>query len=112
MLSRLWERVWDVRESDWSEPASHLHVPFCLRCGATWRHRVKVWFQSRRMKWRQEAQAQKDKDKEAGEKPSGGAPAADGEPEEQGPARPPRAGGEREQRPRVTGHGPQRHGAD
>ena len=32
------------------------------------------------MKWRhsKEAQAQKDKDKEAGEKPSGGAPAADG----------------------------------
>ena len=88
ILSRLWERVWDARESDWSEPASHLHVPFCLpvRLGAS---QVKVWFQNRRMKWRhsKEAQAQKDKDKEAGEKPSGGAPAADGEPEERSPSR-------------------------
>jgi len=88
MFSRLWERVWDARESDWSELASHLHVPFCLpvRLGAS---QVKVWFQNRRMKWRhsKEAQAQKDKDKEAGEKPSGGAPAPDGEPEERSPSR-------------------------
>lgn len=88
MFSSLWERVWDARESDWSELASHLHVPFCLpvRLGAS---QVKVWFQNRRMKWRhsKEAQAQKDKDKEAGEKPSGGAPAPDGEPEERSPSR-------------------------
>lgn len=88
MFSRLWERVWDAREPDWSELASHLHVPFCLpvRLGAS---QVKVWFQNRRMKWRhsKEAQAQKDKDKEAGEKPSGGAPAPDGEPEERSPSR-------------------------
>ncbi|XP_008821981.1 H2.0-like homeobox protein [Nannospalax galili] len=49
---------------------------------------VKVWFQNRRMKWRHSKEAQAQKDKEAGEKPPGGAPAeAEGEPEERSPSR-------------------------